>query len=84
VRVDRTWLLAFAVFAGAFVWWFAPLGLYACDMVNGVQQCYLAEDEFEVMVARLASIAGGVLALGAGVTLAATILSRRRDRSAGT
>ena len=55
---------------GAFVWWFAPLGLYACDDLNGgVRTCYLAEDAFEVGIARAVSAIGAIVTIAAGVTL---------------
>ena len=66
--------------AGAFVWWFAPLGLYDCETVSGVEECYLAEDAFEVTIARSASAAGAVVALVAGLALLAVWIARIRQR----
>ena len=66
---DRWSLVFIGVMAvGAFVWWFAPAGLYSCDD-DGIRQCYLAEDAFEVGVARAASTIGAVVTLAAGVAL---------------
>lgn len=66
------------VLVGGFVWWFAPLGLYSCDTFDGVRECYLAEDDFEVTVARAASAAGGIIAIVAGIVLVRIAITRGR------
>lgn len=62
--------LVIVVAVGAFLWWFAPLGLYACDIrPGGVQECYLAEDDFEVSVARTVSVVGAAISIAAAIVL---------------
>jgi len=78
-------VLILAVIAGAFVSWFAPLGLYSCDVVFGAQECYITEDEFETTVVRIASGAGAFIAVAAGLALLALWFAsqRRSDPPSG-
>ena len=78
MRPIATVVLAGLVVIGAFVWWFAPLGLTECTDASGVRACYVTEDAFEETVARLASAGGAIVAGAAGVLLIGRWLLARR------
>lgn len=77
-RRSATLALAAIVVIGAFVWWFAPLGLSECTDASGIRACHVTEDAFEVSVARVASAAGAIVAGASAVVLIGRWLLARR------